>query len=78
MRFSKSMFNIQRLFSVRFCQKQTLTQGFKYKQFIWEVTPGRTSRERGKKEKRDFPGGPGVKTLGSQCRGPGFNPWSGN
>ena len=26
----------------------------------------------------DFPGGPGGKTLHSQCRGPGFNPWSGN
>ena len=27
---------------------------------------------------RDFPGGPAVKTLHSQCRGPGFDPWSGN
>ena len=27
---------------------------------------------------RDFPGGPAVKTLRSQCRGPGFDPWSGN
>ena len=27
---------------------------------------------------RDFPGGPVAKTLHSQCRGPGFNPWSGN
>ena len=26
----------------------------------------------------DFPGGPAVKTPRSQCRGPGFNPWSGN
>ena len=26
----------------------------------------------------DFPGGPVVKTLRSQCRGPGFHPWSGN
>ena len=26
----------------------------------------------------DFPGGPVVKTLCSQCRGPGFDPWSGN
>ena len=26
----------------------------------------------------DFPGGPVVKTQHSQCRGPGFNPWSGN
>ena len=27
---------------------------------------------------RDFPGGPVVKTPHSQCRGPGFDPWSGN
>ena len=27
---------------------------------------------------RDFPGGTVDKTLCSQCRGPGFNPWSGN
>ena len=27
---------------------------------------------------RDFPDGPVAKTLCSQCRGPGFNPWSGN
>ena len=26
----------------------------------------------------DFPGGPVVKTLRSRCRGPGFDPWSGN
>ena len=26
----------------------------------------------------DFPGGPVAKTLRSQCRGPGFDPWSGN
>ena len=27
---------------------------------------------------RDFPGGPVVKTLCSQSRGPGFDPWSEN
>jgi len=27
---------------------------------------------------RDFPGGPAVKTLGSQCKGPGFDLWPGN
>ena len=27
---------------------------------------------------RDFPGGPVAKTLHSQCRGPRFNPSSGN
>ena len=26
----------------------------------------------------DFPGGSVDKTLCSQCRGPGFDPWSGN
>ena len=26
----------------------------------------------------DFPGGPVAKTLCSQCRGLGFDPWSGN
>ena len=29
-------------------------------------------------ESWDFPGGPVVKTPHSQCRGPGFDPWSGN
>ena len=28
--------------------------------------------------RRDFPGGPVAKALCSQCRGPRFNPWSGN
>ena len=27
---------------------------------------------------RDFPGSPVATTLYSECRGPGFNPWSGN
>ena len=27
---------------------------------------------------RDFPGGPVVRTLHVQCRGPKFDPWSGN
>ena len=27
---------------------------------------------------RDFPGGPVAKTPHSQCRGRGFDPWSGN
>ena len=26
----------------------------------------------------DFPGGPVAETPSSQCRGPGFDPWSGN
>ena len=34
----------------------------------------------GDQERRywDFPGSPVVKTLCSQCRGHGFNPWLGN
>ena len=34
-----------------------------------------------KSNSRDFPGGPVAKTgpmQGSQCRGPRFDPWSGN
>ena len=31
-----------------------------------------------KEKDRNFPAGPTVKTPHSQCRGPGFNPWSGN
>ena len=27
---------------------------------------------------KDFPGGPVANTQCSQCREPGFNPWSGN
>ena len=29
-----------------------------------------------RKHNGDFPGGPVAKTLHSQCRGPGLNPWS--
>ena len=32
-----------------------------------------------KKERNsDFPSGPVAKTLHTQCRGPGFDPWLGN
>ena len=31
-----------------------------------------------KTQPRDFPGAPVAKTSRSQCRGPGFDPWSGN
>ena len=37
-----------------------------------------TIREEKEKESRDFSGGPVAETLCSQCKGPGFNPWSGN
>ena len=30
-----------------------------------------------KKKNWDFPGGPVLVVLHSQCRGPGFDPWSG-
>ena len=31
-----------------------------------------------KSRRKDFPGGPVVKTLRSQCRRHGFDPWCGN
>ena len=37
-----------------------------------EITPERMKRLMG------LPGGPVAKTLCSQCRKPGFDPWSGN
>ena len=37
-----------------------------------------TIREEKEKESRDSSGGPVAETLCSQCKGPGFNPWSGN
>ena len=38
---------------------------------IWKIKGSRIT-------KKDFPGGPVVKTPHFQCRGPGFNPWLGN
>ena len=35
-------------------------------------------KKKKKKHLWDFPDGAVVKTPHSQCRGPGFNPWSGN
>ena len=35
-------------------------------------------KKKKKKKLRNFPGGPMAKTLRFQCRGPGFNLWSGN
>ena len=40
--------------------------------------PGVLCRVTEKKAPRDFPGGPVAKTPRSQCRGPAFDPWSGN
>ena len=31
-----------------------------------------------REKQRDFSGGPVAETLSAQCRGPGFDPWSGN
>ena len=49
------------------------------------LIPGQLTKiPRAKKKKklskkiRDFPGGPVAKTPCSQCRGPRFDPWSGN
>ena len=54
--------------------------------FIWQVDPAdmlmdRTCREQKEQSKtapRDSTGGPVAKTSCSQCRGPGFHPWSAN
>ena len=35
-------------------------------------------KKKKKMKMRDFAGGPVAKTPSSQCRGPGFDPWSGN
>jgi len=43
------------------------------------TSEGHRQRLRGLKiNQRDFSGGPMAKTPCSQCRGPRFNPWSGN
>ena len=43
-------------------------------QGVW----GKVGEDVAKKESLDFHGGPGAKTLCSQCRRPRFYPWSGN
>ena len=42
----------------------------------WEDVPNNNNHNHNQSESRwgDFPGGPVVKTLRSQCRGPGFDP----
>ena len=40
-------------------------------------SPAMNSKSNKKTIAWDFPGGPVAKTLGSQCRGPGLDPWSG-
>ena len=42
-----------------------------------ETIKGRINKIRNEK-KRNFPVGPLVQTLRSQCKGPGLDPWSGN
>ena len=48
--------------------------------FSWNITFQRTlpTTPSEKALIRDFPGGPVARTLSSQCRGPGFNPYAGN
>ena len=55
-------------------------EGVALNEYCWQVTcDGEGSREMSQKANhRDFPGGPVAKTPRSQCRGPGFDPWSGN
>ena len=55
--------------------RATVTRQVRMRSFMVVKTYG---RKQNKKHQGDFPGGPVVKTLHSQCRGPGFNPWSGN
>ena len=45
---------------------------------IAQVRERLTKRPGNKTQPRDFPGGPLAKTLNPKCRGPGFNPRSGN
>ena len=45
------------------------------------ITSFKLNQDKKKKKNnspRDFPSGPAVRTLHSQFRGHGFNPWSGN
>ena len=59
--------------------KMASGEGERVKTVIWRQRGQIETRRAGiKTYSRDFPGGPVVKTLYSQCRGPGFNPWSGN
>ena len=45
----------------------------------FQLDDKRTQLTRKEKSRgRDFPGGPVAKTLPSQGRGAGFDPWSGN
>ena len=46
--------------------------------YVPPVTCSPLSQEELKGATWDFPGGPMAKTLLSECRGPGFQPWSGN
>ena len=56
--------------------KVLATSGKQRKWSKWRNKVG--ERRQSKQRSRDVPGGPLVKTPCIQCRGPGFNPWSGN
>ena len=47
-------------------------------QQTWNKTPLSTQRPEEMPKGRDFPGGPVAKAPYAHCRGPGFDPWSGN
>ena len=48
------------------------------KDLFFPETGAGPKKKVGKDFRRAFPGGPLTKNLCSQCRGRGFNPWSGN
>ena len=54
------------------------------KEIAWFPIPNSLKSGKGdrllssKMQAQDVPGGPVAKILSSQCRGPEFNPWSGN
>ena len=50
--------------------------GFYLKQYLLEGSSLNTVSKTA--QNQDFPGGPRAKTLNSQCREPGFDPWLGN
>ena len=50
-----------------------------YKIIVYDQVSLSNPRKRAlKKKSRDFPGGPGLKTLCFHCKGREFNPWLGN
>ena len=48
------------------------------KQAQWQIRNKRRKKIRRKRREKNFHGPPVGKTPCFQCRGPGFDPWSGN